>query len=122
LSEGTKIMDVDRWEQIKENIKRKFKVAEEGTEDLTVATAEGEIKSGKAEFLVVETPMGRIKLTFESRPLVLDKKLIYSHQQGKSARTEYTFSDKEFTHKIKAYKYDDDNDEWKEIDAAAFSN
>ena len=114
-------MDTDRWEQLKESIKRRFTILEEGTEDLTVPTSEGDVKSGKAEFLVVETPMGKIKLAFESRPLVLDKKLIYSHQQGKSARTEYTFSDKEFTHKIKAYKFNDEEETWEEIDAAAFS-
>ena len=114
-------MDTDRWEQIRENIKRKFKVLEQGTEDLTVPTSEGDIKSGKAEFLVVETPMGRMKLAYESHPVVLDKKLIYSHQQGKSARTEYTFSDKEFSHKLKAYKWDDDEETWNEIDAAAFN-
>ena len=121
-------MDNDRWEQIKENIKSKFKVLEEGIEDLTVTTGEGEIKSGTAAFLVAETPMGKIKLSFESRPLVLDKKLIYSHQQGKSARTEYTFSDTELTHKIKAYKWNPDalvgagdDDEWQEMDAEAYS-
>lgn len=116
------IMDTDRWEQIKENIKSKFKVLEEGTEDLTVRSAEGSIKSGRAEFLVVVTPMGNIKLVFESRPVVTDKKFIYSHRAGQSARTEYEFSDTEFSHKLKAYKQGDEDEEWKEIDAAAFGS
>ena len=111
-------MDVDRWEQIRENIRSKFKVLEEGTEDLTVATGEGEVKNGKAEFLIAETPLGKIKLAFESHPVVLDKKFIFSHRAGQAARTEYEFSNTEFSHKIKAYKWDDDNDEWKEIDAS----
>lgn len=115
-------MDLDRWQQIKENIKSKFTVLEEGTEDLLVHTGEGDVKGGTIEFLVTQTPLGKIKLAFESRPVVLDKKEIYSHQQGKAARTEYVFSDTEFSHKIKAYKWDDYNDEWKEIDAAAFGN
>jgi hypothetical protein len=115
-------MDVDRWEQIKENIKNKFTVLEEGTEDLTVTTADGEVPSGKSEFLIAQTPMGKIKLAFESRPVVTDKKFIYSHRAGQAARTEYQFSDTEFSHKIKAYKWDEDNDEWKEIDATKFGN
>ncbi len=113
-------MDIDRWEQIRENIRNKFKVLEEGTEDLTVGTADGDIKSGIAEFLVAETPMGKIKLSFESRPVVLDKKFISSHRAGQAARTEYTFSETEKTHKIKAYKWNDDNDERNEIDAEGF--
>jgi hypothetical protein len=114
-------MDIDRWEQIKENIKNKFKVLEQGTEDLTVPTSEGEVKNGKSEFLIAETPMGKIKLSFESRPVVTDKKFIYSHRAGQAARTEYQFSDSEKTHKIKAYKWDLDNEEWKEIDAGNFA-
>ncbi len=114
-------MDKDRWEQIKENIKGKFKILEQGIEDILVPTAEGEVKNGSAEFLVAETPIGKVKLAFESRPMVMDKKFIYSHRAGQAARTEYEFSDTELTHKIKAYKWDDDNDEWKEIDAASFA-
>ena len=114
-------MDIDRFEQIKENIKRKFKVEEEGTEDLMSETADGLVKQGTAEFLVVQTPLGRIKLTFEKRPVVVDKKFIYSHRAGQAARTEYEFSDSEFSYKLRAYKWDDIEEAWDEIDAANFS-
>ena len=115
-------MDTDRWEQIKENIRKNFKVVEETTEDLMVHTQDGEVKNGTAEILIVESPMGRIKLAYESRPVVLDKKFIYSHRAGQAARTEYEYSDTEFSHKIKAYKWSDETDEWKEIDASHFAN
>ena len=114
-------MDTDKWEALKEELGRKFKISEQKTEDLTVHTQDGDVVSGKADVLILETPMGRVKLSYESKPVVLGKKEIYSHQQGKSARTEYTFSDTEFAHKLRAYKWDDDNDEWKEIDAGNFS-
>lgn len=114
-------MDIDRWEQIRENIKAKFQVNEEGTEDLIMNTQDGPVKQGTAEFLIVQTAMGKIKLTFEKRPVVLDKKFIYSHRAGQSARTEYEFSDKEFSYKLKAYKWDDLEESWEEIDAASFS-
>jgi hypothetical protein len=112
-------MQNDKWEALKEELKRKFKVEEEGFEDLIVETADGEVKQGEVEFLVFESPIGKIKLTRESRPVVLDKKEFYSHQQGKAARVEYKFSDTEFSHKIKAYKWND-FDDWKEIDAGSF--
>lgn len=115
-------MQDDKWEALKEELHRKFKVEDEHFEDLEVETADGPVKQGKAEVIIFPTPMGKVKLVRESRPVVLDKKLFYSHQQGKAARTEYTFSDTEFSHKIKAYKWDDDNDDWKEIDAAAFGH
>jgi len=113
-------MQDDKWEMLKEELKRKFKVEEEGFEDLTVQTNDGEVVSGKAEILIFQSPVGKIKLVRESRPVVLGKKEFYSHQQGKSARTEYQFSETEKSYKIKAYKWDDDNDDWAEIDAANF--
>jgi hypothetical protein len=115
-------MQDEKWEALKEELNRKFKIEEEGFEDLVVETADGPIVQGKIEKLIFDSPIGKIKLTRESKPVVLDKKEFYSHQQGKAARVEYKFSDSEFSHKIKAYKWNDDNDEWKEIDAANFSN
>ena len=114
-------MDIDKWESLKEEISRKFKVIETKIEDLTAHTQDGDVKSGTADILILETPMGQVKLAFETRPLVLDKKFISSHRAGQAARTEYTFSDTEFTHKLVASKWDDDMEEWKEIDAGNFS-
>ena len=79
-------MDIDKWEALKEELKRKFKVDAERTEDLTMDTEDGLIKTGTADVVEFETPMGKIKLSYESKPVVLDKKIIYSHQQGKSGR------------------------------------
>lgn len=115
-------MDNDKWEGLKEELKRKFKVLEERTEDLMVETSEGLVKQGLAEVIVFESPVGKVKLVRENRPVVLDKKFIYSHRAGQAARTEYQFSDTEFSHKIKAYKWNDDEDDWKEIDSQAFSS
>jgi len=115
-------MQDDKWEALKEELNRKFEVEETGFEDLIVGTADGPIVSGKVELLIFQTPIGKIKLTRESKPVVLGKKEFYSHQQGKAARTEYQFSETEFSHKIKAYKWDNYNDDWKEIDAGSFAS
>lgn len=116
-----RFMDLDRWEQLKENLKEKFEIQEQGSEDLLSESQDGIVKQGSAEFMVIKTPLGRIKLAYEKRPLVLGKKFIYSHRAGQSARTEYEFSDSEFTYKLKAYKWNDLDEEWVEIDAANFS-
>jgi hypothetical protein len=114
-------MQLEKWEALKEELTRKFKILEEKNEDLLVETGEGQVKQGTEEVLVFETPLGRVKLALEKRPLVLDKKFVFSHRAGQAARTEYTFSDTEYTYKLKAYKWSEDDDEWKEIDASAFA-
>lgn len=114
-------MDDARWEQFKEHLKSKFKVESETTEDLLHDTQDGEIVAGVCEILIVQTPMGKMKVVRENRPVVLDKKFIYSHRAGQAARTEYKFSDSEFSHKLKIYKWDNDEEAWKEIDASSFT-
>lgn len=113
-------MQDDKWEALKEELERKFKVLDEHFEDLTMETGEGLVKQGKAEVIIFESPMGKIKLVRESRPVVLEKKFHYSHRAGTAARTEYKFSKTEFSHKLRAFNWDKDNEEWKEIDAANF--
>jgi len=108
-------MDNDRWVQLKENIKKKFQVEEETTEDLIMETGGGPVKQGERNILIVETPVGKIKLAREIRPLVLDKKFLYTHRAGDTARTEYTFSETEKTYKLKIYKWDEDEEEWDEL-------
>jgi hypothetical protein len=110
-------MNDERWGQLKSQLKKNFTVDERGTEDIVRQTADGPVKQGELEFLVVKTPMGKIRVSRESRPLVLEKKYHYTHRQGAAAQTEYKFSDTEKTHKLKVYKWDDVQDDWKEINA-----
>jgi hypothetical protein len=114
-------MDIDRWTQLKESLKGKFEIEEEGSEDLMMNTSDGPVKHGTAEFLVMQTPVGRVKLACQKKPLVLDKKQVYSHRAGQSARTEYEFSETESTYKLKAYKWNDLEEAWDEIDAEHFA-
>lgn len=120
MPEIREYMQDDKWEPLKEELGRKFKIQNTRFEDLTQETATGPVISGRVEIIEFETPLGLIKLERESRPVVLEKKEFYSHQQGKAARTEYKFSDKEFSHKIKAYKWDNYEEVWREMDADTF--
>jgi hypothetical protein len=114
-------MDIDRWIQLKESLKGRFEIEEEGTEDLMMNTSDGPMKHGTVEFLVMQTPVGRVKLACEIKPLVLDKKYVSSHRAGQNARTEYEFSESEKTYKLKAYKWNDIDESWDEIDAEHFA-
>jgi hypothetical protein len=114
-------MQDDKWEDLKLELNRKFKVEEERFEDLIKETQDGPVNQGRAEILIFQSPIGKIKLVRETKPVVLDKKEHYSHQQGQSARVEYKFSDSEFSHKMKAYKWSDYEDDWVEMSSDAFA-
>lgn len=114
-------MTQEKWEQIKETVKKGFAIQEEGREDLLRETGEGQVKLGEAEFVVFEGPLGKMKLLFGQKPKVEDKKYHYSHQQGQGARVEYIFSKDTFVNTFTVFKWDDVSDDWKEIDAEKFS-
>ncbi len=114
-------MSPDKWEQIKENIKRQFTIEETGREDLLAETGEGEVKIGEAEFMIFASPLGRLKLQFGNKAKLEDKQYHYSHRAGTGARVEYKFSDSETVNTFKAFKWDEPSDDWREIDADKFS-
>jgi len=115
-------MTQERWEQLKENLKGKFEVLEDSTEDLVMQTEDGPVKQGAREILVVKSPIGKIRLTCDIRPRVLEKKLHYTHQQGKSAYAEYKFSETEKTYKLRLFKWNEVEYDWEELGEDALNN
>ncbi|MBI4049987.1 MAG: hypothetical protein HY398_00900 [Candidatus Doudnabacteria bacterium] len=115
-------MTQEKWDEIKANIAKSFVVEEQGTEDLIVETGEGEVKQGEAEFVVFKSPLGRTKLQFQKKPRLKEKQYHYSHRAGDSARVEYKFSEDELVYTLKAYKWDEVEDEWKEMESSMFGN
>ncbi len=108
-------MQDDRWQQLIEMAKKHFKNVRLTHEDLIMETADGPIKQGTKDVLEFEHPDGkRYRLVRENRPIVLEKKELYSHRAGQSAQTQYKFSDTEFSHKLRVYK-EVDFDEWEEV-------
>lgn len=110
-------MNKENWNELKERIKKKFPVLEEKLEDLIMQTADGSIKQGEQEILAVKTPAGKIRLACEIKPAVLEKRIHYTHRQGQAAQTDYKFSETEKTYKLKFYKWNEEEDEWQEINA-----
>lgn len=105
-------MTNEQWEQLVENLKSQFRDIEVFEEEIEEGL-EGS-RGVHADVAIFSTPRGRFRLVRENRPLVLEKKQLYSHRPGDTARTEYKFSDSEFTHKLRVYKENDDL-EWEEI-------
>lgn len=105
-------MQNEQWEQLLENLTAKFpkaQVLEETIDDGFTGS-----RGVHADVVIFDAPHGRFKLVRETRPLVLEKKELYSHRPGDTARTEYKVSDSEFTHKLRLYKESDDL-EWDEV-------
>ncbi len=115
-------MKQDKWEEIKNTIKDKFEILEEKIEPLEMKIGvDKKIKTGNKEIIVFISPIGKIKLEYIVKPVIIDKKELYSKRAGTSARTEYTFSDTEFVRRMEAFKYQDSNDNWQKIDANSFT-
>jgi hypothetical protein len=107
-------MTDERWEQIIETAKRHFENVSLKTEDLIMGTADGPQKQGTQDILIFTNPAGCFKLVRENRPVVLEKKEYYTHRAGQTARTEYKFSETEYSHKLKVYR-EVGFEEWEEI-------
>jgi len=111
-------MNDEKWQLLIEQVKAKFGDVSLHTEDLLVETADGVVKQGTEDILEFENDIGRFQIARENKPVLLDKKMHFSHRQGDSARTEYVFSENELSHKLVIYK-EDQNGEWRKLDADA---
>ncbi len=108
-------MTTEKWQQIVGNIKDNFKVEEGGKESL-------EDEGGtEVDFIIFQGPLGRMKLEFISKPVVLDRKTKYSNRVGAETVVEYVYSSDEKSHKLKVYKWDEAVNDWTEMEAKNFN-
>ena len=108
-------MSPEKWEKIKGQIEDNFKAEEHGERH------EDDMGGIDIEFIIFKGPLGRIKLEYISKPVVLDKKTTYSNRIGSNTKVDYVYSDTEKSYKMKAYKWDEEQDDWVEMDARAFA-
>ncbi len=109
-------MTDERWEQFVDMAQKNF-------QDVTVRTDDWEMQGDGTprakgtldtlEFYHPETD-DHYRVIRQNSPLVLEKKMFYSHRQGDTARSEYKTSDTEFSHKIVVFREDDYGD-WQEV-------
>ncbi len=106
-------MNDEKWENIKGRIKDDFELVEEGGKDL-------EESPGYVEFVIFNGPLGKMKLERTTRPVVLDKKTIGSRRIGGDTQVEYIYSEDEFSQKFQAFKWDENQNDWIEMEAKSF--
>ena len=111
-------MNNDRWNNIISMVQEKFPPAElsEGEIEIGQDKHNNPIK-GKVERLEFTGPLGKMKLERTTKPKVLDKKTLYSNRAGSDMRVDYVYSEDEVVQFMKAYKWDEDEEKWLEIEA-----
>ncbi len=107
-------MTDDKWQEIVEMVKKNFRESLLSQEDLIMQTQDGPIKQGTQDVLEFSHLNGdKYKLVRENRPVVLEKKELYSHRAGQSAQVQYKHSETEFSHRLRVFKEVDF--EWEEV-------
>lgn len=114
-------MTEERWSEIQDLVKEKFEILEEKTEPLMLKTGTGEEKKiGDKEVLIFSGPVGKTKLEYIVKPVVLDKKEHYTKRMGTAATTEYILSDSEFVRRLEIFVEKDG--QWQKVNASMFEH
>ena len=106
----------EKWKTILGNIKDNFEVEDEGSTHLD---DEGGVD---IEYIEFNGPLGRIRLEFVVKPVILDRKTTYSKRIGSETKIDYIYSEDEKSHTLMAYKWNEDESDWEEMDAKSFGN
>jgi hypothetical protein len=104
-------MTIEKWENIKGHIKDSFEVEDEGKEHIE------EDGGVNVEFIEFRGPLGRMRIEFVDKPIILDKKTSYSKRIGSETGVHYIYSETERTYHMSAYKWSEESEEWIEMEA-----
>jgi len=112
-------MNAELWGEILDRLEDQYgeldvQKLSETREDDTGQKLTSDIK--RVEF---ETPQGKMRVELVTAPMILDKKTHYTHTSGARANVEYVLSETEKTQRIKAYRFDEDTNEWIEINTSS---
>lgn len=102
----------ERWEEVKQLIKKQYEVSYEGTETL-------ENSPGQVEVLEFVGPLGEMRVEYVTKPKTLNTKVYKSRRVGSEAREEVIYSNKEVVQYLKVYTCND-QDEWQEVKSDIF--
>jgi hypothetical protein len=99
-------MKLERWQDLVDQIKATFEIEDEGSYD------DDEHGGMNTQYLEFTGPLGRIRLEFVTKPLLLDTKTKYSKRIGSETKVEYVYSPTEKTYSLAVFKFDDATGEW----------
>jgi hypothetical protein len=102
-------MNDEKWGEVLDRVKEKFTIVDEGQAQLD------DIPRAWTEFVIFDSPMGRLKLERTTKPRVIDKKTFGGSKYGAGAGVEYIYSDTEQVHTLQAFR--EVAGEWQPISA-----
>ncbi|HTW96705.1 MAG TPA: hypothetical protein VMD74_03575 [Candidatus Methylomirabilis sp.] len=108
-------MTREKWDILKSNILDTFPVNDQGREHFE---EEGGVD---LDFIEFNGPLGKTRLEFIEKPVVLGKKTIYSHRGGSDTGVEYQYSPTEKSSRMIAYQWNKEANDWTEISAEKFN-
>jgi hypothetical protein len=108
-------MTREKWEAIKGKVLDAFEIIDKGVEHFD---EEGGVD---VDFVEFTSPLGKTRLEFVEKPLVTGKKTLYSHRGGSDTGVEFVYSPTEKSSRMKAYKWDENDSNWVEIEGEKFS-
>jgi hypothetical protein len=111
-------MHLDKWQDIKTLVETKFGFDRYDKEKFEIGENDkGQMVEGELEIIEFNGPLGRMKLEFEIKPVVLDKKVFGSKRIGGDNKVTYIYSEDEKNCKLRVYRFDQLKDEWETIEA-----
>ena len=114
-------MHLDKWQNIKALVETKFGFDRYDKEVFEIGENDkGQVVTGDREIVEFDGPMGKIKLEFDIKPVVIDKKVFNSARIGSDSKVAYVYSEDEKSYKMRVYKINDTTGQWDEIDADNF--
>ena len=99
----------EKWYYLLEEIDQKFGIDEKHSEEVPG-------KRMTIETAVFTGASGRLKLERTTRAVVLERQVKFSKRIGGETIEKYVYSDKEKTHRVALYKWDEESGAWEEID------
>jgi len=102
-------MNAEKWQEIKQRVLQSFSDAQQYQEDLD---------PGTAEVLEFNSPIGKLQVRYITRPRVLDKKTSFSKRAGSDVKVDYVYSEDEMVNHLEIKQYNQDTDNWQNIDAS----
>jgi hypothetical protein len=103
-------MSPEKWQSIKQQVQSAFSDCK--SEKITLEEPE----VGEIESLEFTGPLGLMRVEYLVKPLVLGKNVSGSRRIGSHHEVDYIYSKDEFTHTLRAYRWDEVQDDWLEID------
>lgn len=98
-----------------DHIRERFGILEQGTEPIP------QYPNGRLEFLIFESPLGRVRLERITKPRTIGERALTSRRPGSATRVEAQYDLHDMIHIIRAQRWDSAAGSWVAIDANAFS-